>query len=148
LRWGSYFRFVPYFVVAGFLAATGWFLFLGGVRIATGRMVALGDLTNGLSISGVTKLASAVAAFTIFLILPRWFRSPLATPTAIFAMWLAGICLLYTFGLSGAEHGWFLPSIGTLAHWSPLVAATELTWPVTAKVVPELVAVTIVSLFR
>ena len=26
LRWGSYFRFVPYFVVGGFLAATGWFL--------------------------------------------------------------------------------------------------------------------------
>src|SRR5215470_10850318 len=27
LRWGSYLRFVPYFVVGGFLAATGWFLF-------------------------------------------------------------------------------------------------------------------------
>ena len=25
-RWGTYFRFVPYFVVGGFLAATGWFL--------------------------------------------------------------------------------------------------------------------------
>jgi len=29
-RWGSYFRFVPYFVVGGFLAATGWFLIAGG----------------------------------------------------------------------------------------------------------------------
>jgi SulP family sulfate permease len=28
LRCGSYFRFVPYFVVGGFLAATGWLLWL------------------------------------------------------------------------------------------------------------------------
>src|SRR5262249_18255406 len=35
-RWGSYFRFVPYFVVGGFLAATGCFLVAGGVRMISG----------------------------------------------------------------------------------------------------------------
>jgi hypothetical protein len=47
-RWGSYFRFVPYFVIGGFLAATGWFLIAGGVRMTTGRtlvdLVAAGNL--------------------------------------------------------------------------------------------------------
>src|SRR5215831_6490993 len=37
LRWGSYFRFVPYPVVGGFLAATGYFLIAGALQMATGR---------------------------------------------------------------------------------------------------------------
>ena len=40
-RWGSYFRFVPYSVVGGFLGATGWLLIAGGVQIATGRQLGL-----------------------------------------------------------------------------------------------------------
>lgn len=40
-RWGTYCRFVPYFVVGGFLAATGWLLVVGGIRMATGIAPAL-----------------------------------------------------------------------------------------------------------
>ena len=35
-KWGSYFRFVPYPVVGGFLAATGCFLIAGAVRMTAG----------------------------------------------------------------------------------------------------------------
>jgi hypothetical protein len=35
-RWGSYFRFVPFSVVGGFLAATGCILVAGGIRMITG----------------------------------------------------------------------------------------------------------------
>jgi len=35
-RWGSYFRFVPYPVVGGFLAATGYFLIAGAVGMTSG----------------------------------------------------------------------------------------------------------------
>ena len=35
-RWAAHFRFVPYFVVGGFLSATGWLLIVGGVRMTVG----------------------------------------------------------------------------------------------------------------
>jgi MFS superfamily sulfate permease-like transporter len=34
-NWGAYFRFVPYFVVRAFMAATGWFLIAGGIRMTS-----------------------------------------------------------------------------------------------------------------
>ena len=37
LRWGFYFRFVPCPVVGGFLAAAGYFLSGGAIRMITGR---------------------------------------------------------------------------------------------------------------
>ena len=39
LRWAKYFRFVPYFVVEIFLAVTGWFLVVGGIRMTTGPTI-------------------------------------------------------------------------------------------------------------
>src|SRR4051812_48455348 len=42
-RLGSYLRFVPSCVVAGFLTATGCFLVLGGIRMASGRTL---DFSN------------------------------------------------------------------------------------------------------
>ncbi|MGA9946772.1 MAG: SulP family inorganic anion transporter, partial [Xanthobacteraceae bacterium] len=38
-RLGTYFRFVPSSVVGGFLAATGFFLLAGGIRMTTGRAI-------------------------------------------------------------------------------------------------------------
>jgi SulP family sulfate permease len=61
-RWGSYFRFVPYFVVGGFLAATGWFLIAGGLRMTTGRTLALRNLATAWTMIEAAKLAAAIAA--------------------------------------------------------------------------------------
>src|SRR5437764_5247638 len=60
LRWAKYFRFVPYFVVGGFLAVTGWFLVVGGIRMTLGRPLHLSSLGGGWTAVDLAKLASAL----------------------------------------------------------------------------------------
>ena len=147
-RWGSYFRFVPYFVVGGFLAATGWFLIAGGVRMTTGRTLALTALAHDWTPIEIAKLAAAVAALLVLLAVRRWGKSAFAMPAALLVMWLTGAIVLRSLGLSGPEHGWYLPSLGALTEWSPFEAArtSHLTWSTMAGLIPELLAVTIVAL--
>ncbi len=147
-RWGSYFRFVPYFVVGGFLAATGWFLIAGGVRMTTGRALALGSLGTSWTVISTAKLASAVAALMVLLGVRRWNKSAFAMPAALLMMWLAGVIVLRSMGLSGSEQGWYLPSLRGLTEWSPFEATrtTQLTWSTMVGLIPELLAVTIVAL--
>jgi len=145
-RWGHYMRFVPFFVVAGFLAATGWLLVAGGVRMTSGHM--LGDLLAPWTGAQAAKLACAVAVLGVLLAIRRWTSSALAMPAALLAMTLLGGLTLKLAGLSGAAHGWYLPSLGALAPWSPFetARATTAALPLLLGFVPELVAVAIVAL--
>ncbi len=94
------------------------------------------------------KLVAAVAALMVLLAVRRWSKSAFAMPAALLVMWLTGAVALRSLGLSGPEHGWYLPSLGALTRWSPLEAArsTHLTWSTMVGLIPELIAVTIVAL--
>ena len=146
-RWGSYFRFVPYCVVGGFLAAAGWLLIAGGVRMTTGRMLALSSLTTKWTVVETAKLTSAVAVLLVLLAMRRWVKWAFAVPIAIVVMWVLGVIVLQSLGLSAPKYGWYLPSRGTLTHWLPFEAARTslLTWSMMPTLIPELLAVTIVS---
>lgn len=147
-RWGSYFRFVPYPVVGGFLAAAGYFLIAGAMRMTTSRTALTIASLFDWTVIDTAKLASAVAVLGVLLTLRRWVKSPLAMPVALIAMWLVGVTALDRVGLSGAEHGWYLRSLGTLTAWLPLEAVrkSHLTWPMLVRIGPELLAVTSVAL--
>ena len=147
-RWGSYFRFVPYFVIGGFLAATGWFLIVGGVRMSVGRTLAFSVLAEKWTLMEVAKLGIAGATLIVLLAVRRWYKSPFAMPAALLVLWLASVVALRTLGLSDPSLGWYFPSLGALSKWSPFEAArtTHLTWPTIVALVPELLAVTIVAL--
>ena len=126
-RWGRYFRFVPYFVVGGFLAATGWFLIAGGFRMTTGRTAQSRQLlaTEWTAIE-TAKLGLAVATLATLLAVRRWIKSAYAMPAALVVMCLAG-AILRSLGLTGAEHGWYLPSLGALTQWSPFAPSHRRT---------------------
>jgi SulP family sulfate permease len=145
-RWGNYMRFVPFFVVAGFLAATGWLLIAGGARMASGHTI--GTLLAPWSGAQAAKLACALATLGILLALRRWAKSPLAMPAALIALAIAGSVLLKLAGLSTPEQGWVLPSLGSLAPWSPLdtARAAPVPLPLLLRFVPEVVAVAIIAL--
>ena len=147
-RWGSYFRFVPYPVIGGFLAATGWFLIAGGVRMTTGRALSLSGLGSTWTMIEVAKLGAAAAVLVVLLVVRRRFKSAFAMPAALLLMWLTGSAVLQALGLSGPEHGWHFPSLGELTRWSPLevLRTSQLTLTMMARLVPELLAVTIVAL--
>ena len=143
--WGSYLRFVPFFVIAGFLGATGWLLIVGGIRMTTGH--GLGDLPSAAG-TDLLKLSCALLVCGVLLALRRWVRWPLALPVSLIAMALIGAALLRLLGLSDPVHGWYLPSLGTLTPWVPLraVHAEPLPLATALHFVPEMLAVAIVSL--
>lgn len=147
-RWGSYFRFVPYFVVGGFLAATGWLLIAGGVRMTTGRTLALGSLATRWTGIEAAKLGAAIAALMVLLAVRHFIKSAYAMPAALLVMCLAGAVVLRSLGLSDPQHGWYFPSLGTMTDWSPFRAArtSGLTWSMMPALVPQLLAVTTVTL--
>jgi SulP family sulfate permease len=147
-RWGSYFRFVPYFVVGGFLAATGWFLVAGGLRMTTGLALSFDSAVTRWTLMSGEKLTSAIAVLAVLLCARRYGRSALVMPLALLVMWLVGVATLHTTGLGGPEQGWYLPSLGALAPWLPFEAArtTHLTLPMVVDLMPEFVAVTVVAL--
>jgi sulfate permease, SulP family len=147
-RWGAYFRFVPTAVVGGFLAATGYFLIVGAIRMASGRpAVTLAGLTNWTA-ADTMKLVAAVLVLGILLSLRRWVKSAVAMPVVLIVLWLSGVLSLRALGLSAAEHGWYFRSFGRLIPWLPLqaVGAPHLTWPMLIDLVPQMLAVTVVAL--
>ena len=148
VRWGSYFRFIPYFVVGGFLAATGLFLIAGGIRMTTGRPLALNTVSEHWTTIEIAKPASAIAVCGLLLLLRRWFKSPYAMPGALVVMWLGGALVLRMLRLSDPGYGWYLPSLGTLTKWTPFeaVRTVHFNWVMMAKLVPEMFAVAIVAL--
>lgn len=147
-RLGSHFRFVPYPVVGGFLAATGYFLIAGAIRMVTGRaaltLSGLADWTD----ADIPKLASAVVVLATFLALRRWVKSAFALPAALVAMWLGSVTALHSLGLSGSVHGWYFPSLGTLTAWVPfqVVRTSPLSWRMFFHLFPEILAVVMVAL--
>jgi len=147
-RWGSYCRFVPYFVVGGFLAATGWFLIVGGIRMATGIKLSLEPAGPAWTWIATIKLGAAVAAFGVLFAVRRLRKSGLAMPAALLLMCLIGTVVLRGLGLSGEQHGWYLPSLGALTAWKPFADAhsTRLTWPIVIALTPQFLAVAIVGL--
>jgi sulfate permease, SulP family len=147
-KWGAYFRFVPYFVVGGFMAATGWFLIAGGVRMTSGRALSLTGITAAWTMLQGTRLAAAAAVVAALLGVRQWVKWAFAMPFALVAMWVIGALVLRSLGFSDAAHGFYLPSLGTLTRWSPFDAArgSQMTWSMVAALVPQLLAVTIVAL--
>jgi SulP family sulfate permease len=147
--WGSYFRFVPYFVVGGFLIATGGFLATGAVRMIAGN-AALSPFALAAGWTGVdsVKLACAALVLAVLLFVRRRIKSPLATPGALVGLWIVGMAVLHVLDLSDPAGGWYFHSLGTLSKWLPFeaVRGVHLTWPMLPRLLPEIAAVTIVAL--
>jgi SulP family sulfate permease len=147
-RWGSYFRFVPYPVVGGFLAATGYFLITGAVSMTSGPTALTLTGLATWSAADAARLAAAALVLGVMVALRRWVKTPFAMPATLIAMWLASVAILHVLQLSGDGHGWYLPSLGALPAWLPFHALQtwQLNWSMLAHLAPQLLAVTIIAL--
>jgi SulP family sulfate permease len=92
-RLGSLVRFVPYPVVGGFLAGTGWLLFKAGVNASTGMQVKLGNVLQLFEFQ-LSRLLPALAFGVILLIAVRVLKRPFVIPAVIaiglvsFVVWM------------------------------------------------------------
>ena len=147
-RWGARLRFVPSFVVGGFLASTGLLLVAGGFRMTTDRTLTLTSLVTVWTTLETAKLLSAVAVLVMLLSIRRWVKSPIVMPAFLVVMCVSGVAMLQVLGLSGSQGGWYLQSIGGLNAWLPFeaVRTPHLSISMMITFMPEFLAVTIVTL--
>jgi len=121
-RLGNLVRFVPYPVVGGFLAGTGWLLFKGGIYVASGVEIHL--RTTGLLISSETlkHWLPAFAFGVILLVAVRRVQRPLVIPIVLaVGLGLFAIGMIVTgSSIDAAREGsWLLGPFKTARLWQP-----------------------------
>ncbi len=80
---GNLARFIPYPVVGGFLAGTGWLLFKGGLRVASGIELQLVTISKYMDHFELVRWAPAFAFGAILLIATRVVKRPLVIPIVL-----------------------------------------------------------------
>lgn len=154
LRVGAIIRFVPYPVVGGFLAGTGWLILLGGAGLVLGSPFSLTAIATVLEPVPAERFLAAGVFVAVIAFAQRRTRNPLAVPAIIFGAIVVFNLLVLATGTTGATlraSGWVinLPEGGRL--WPSLTAADLglVDWhAVTAGLVslPTLVAVTAITM--
>jgi len=110
LKLGRWIRFLPYPVIGGFMAASGWLLASGAARIITRDALSLRLLSELASGRHLAQL-SVGAAFAFALSKAQGVRRPLAIPgllalgtaTILFGLSIAGVSIV-----EARETGWLL----------------------------------------
>jgi sulfate permease, SulP family len=110
LRAGNAVRYVPFPVIGGFLAATGWLMVSGSFRVTTDRAL-LPALVGGMDLLAWSKLAAAALMAGAAWLATRQSRSPAAVPTVVVLGVLAGHIAVAASGTGFAQAqalGWFV----------------------------------------
>lgn len=130
LRLGVWLRFVPYPVVGGFLAASGWLLITGGLEVMTGvaPRLSVDSLAALVAPEHWPQLVIGVLFAAAVLILRQRIRSFLVLPVTFFT--LVALLDLGLLGLGmanglGGREAWYLAEIGELQFWMPARALVE-----------------------
>jgi len=118
---GRWVRFIPYPVVAGFLAATGWLLLNGSLRVIADVSLPV-HLESVRTPGGALRLAVG-AIFAALLFATRRAKSPLVLPaTLIGGSAFIDVIFAATGSLAQAHTGgWFVPAFGA-PHLTSIVA--------------------------
>ena len=132
-RAGRLVRFVPFPVIAGFLGASGWFLLVGGVRVATEAP----DMAALLDASRHAPLLAALAGGVLLLAAPgRRVAGPFGLPLLILGCILLHHAVAIWLGADLAAQvaaGWLPPAPERLAvslPWDPATLALVDWWAI------------------
>lgn len=132
-RWGNLIRLVPYPVVGGFLAGTGWLLLKGGIYVASSVQVGLQRIDDLARPYTLVRWLPALAFGTVLLLSVRIVRKPLVIPVTI-GIGLVGFVVVALATGSGLDEvrqgGWLLGPFETIRLWQPwtLRAVTGADW--------------------
>jgi SulP family sulfate permease len=146
LKLGQWLRFVPYPVIGGFLAASGWLLITGGIGVITGADLTLSPSSWAAMVSPDYMPQIGVGLlFALFIVfLRRWMHGFLTLPVTFIAFLVVMDVVLFGFvSDEGTRSVWFLQAVGALELWWPIGAVTEydIDWSVLARSSAEIGAV-------
>ena len=150
-RLGALVRFLPYPVVAGFLAGSGWLLLEGALM-----MISDADTTFGMlqSFGDPAVIGMLLPSLAFALVLAAGLRltpSPLAAPAIMLAAIASFYLCLRVAGLpveTARDWGWLpsLASSGGLQLPCPLAIVREADWRAVLSVLPMLVSVPLIAM--
>jgi SulP family sulfate permease len=151
LNLGNLVRFIPYPVIGGFLAGTGWLLFKGGVGILADRALTLQSLHRFVRPDPMLKWIPGVVFAIILYILVRRVRHFLVIPGAV----VIGIAIFYMVLLFTDHslliakiHGWVLgpfPYGDNLWDPSTLRVFTKADWATVLRELPKVITIPLVA---
>ena len=104
-------EFIPYPVIAGFLASVGWVLFVAALQAATSIPLTLSNLPQFLDATIVGQAALMILAAIFIEQVIRRSKAVLAMPAAILAVLVGFYAVVFAFGLSVDQlrnSGWLL----------------------------------------
>ncbi|MGE5139005.1 MAG: SulP family inorganic anion transporter [Rudaea sp.] len=144
---GGLVRFLPYPVVGGFLAGTGWLLCVGGVGVMAGTHA----LTEMLFSPVLWHWLPGVILGGLMVLAVNRFKSPLVLP-ASFGVGLAFFYLIAALADSSlsslARNGWLIGPFPAGSLWQfPLNPGllSQVNWGVLANQIPALAPVPLIS---
>jgi sulfate permease, SulP family len=83
LRWGAIIRFVPYPVIGGFLAGTGWLIVVGGFGLVIGETPGFDVIERLGELPVAANVGLAVVFIAMLVVIEARATGPLALPVAI-----------------------------------------------------------------
>lgn len=143
LRLAQVVRFIPYPVIAGFLAASGWLLLTGGIEVVTGKDFSLADMANAIPADTLPKLVvGALFAAGVYGLKAKT-GGLYVLPVAFVGGSLLLDLILYQQGLKNEASGWFLAGTTDIEAWVPLqtIATGTIDWSVFLTAAPEIGAI-------
>lgn len=122
-RLGGLIRFVPYPVIGGFLAGTGWLILQGGTTVIMGDPVTLGTVGSMIDGDNVMRTAASAVVVAVVAILGARSNGTIAVPVAIFAMLALYNVVAFAIGIPQSTlraEGWLVPLPDEGSLWPPL----------------------------
>jgi SulP family sulfate permease len=121
-RLGNLVRFVPYPVVGGFLAGTGWLLFKGGIYVASGVLPHLRTFDDLLREHELVRWGPAFVFGALMLLAVRVIKRPLVIPAVLgigLVVFAVGMLVTGSSIDSAREGRWLLGPFESVRLWQP-----------------------------
>ena len=152
-RLGRFIQFVPFPVVGGFLAGTGWLLLRGGVGLMAGVSLSLDNLdqlvTGDILIRWLPGLLYAVVLLTLMRYRSHFLLLPVMLIVGV-GLFYAALLITGTSVDEANARGLMLPSLEGRNLWQPLVPSDlrQVEWGVLPQQAGTLVSVLLVSVLH
>ncbi|MEP6791551.1 MAG: SulP family inorganic anion transporter, partial [Ramlibacter sp.] len=133
-RLGRAVRYIPYPVIGGFLASTGWLIATGGLRVGSDLAIGIDTLTALPRALRDPQLPATLALGLAYLVALRRWKHPFAMPALLLGSAVAVLALLAAAGISPQQarvDGWLFDhtdKVQWMAPWQWLRGPGAIDW--------------------
>ena len=147
---GSLIRFIPYPVIGGFLAGTGWILMTGTIGVMTDISFSYRALPTFFQLPILVKWVPGVLFGILLLIVLRKFHHYLIMPSMLAATIVLFYVVLFFTNTPMSEasaQGWLLGPFEETGLWRPLTLSSlsHVHWPAILEQTGSILSILIVS---